>query len=98
MRIFQGLGVAEELEPLISPVNRYEMVSAEWEVLQRINAGIATAGWRTNYLFYQPDVEDILDRAIRALPNVTIHQGCEVTAISTRRRHGLDCYHEPYLG
>jgi 2-polyprenyl-6-methoxyphenol hydroxylase-like FAD-dependent oxidoreductase len=85
MRIFQGLGVAEELEPLISPVNRYEMVSAEWEVLQRINAGIATAGWRTNYLFYQPDVEDILDRAIRALPNVTIRQGCEVTAMTTEK-------------
>ena len=82
MRIFQGLGVAEELEPLISPVNRYEMVSADWEVLQRINAGIATAGWRNNYLLYQPDVEDILDRAIRALPAVTVRQGCEVTAIA----------------
>ncbi len=83
MRIFQGLGVAGELEPLISPVNRYEMVGANWEVLQRINAGIATAGWRNNYLFYQPDVEDILDRAIRALPVVTVRQGCEVTAIAT---------------
>jgi 2-polyprenyl-6-methoxyphenol hydroxylase-like FAD-dependent oxidoreductase len=83
MRIFQGLGVAAELEPLISPVNRYEMVSADWEVLQRINAGIATAGWRNNYLFYQPDVEDILNRAILALPAVTVRQGCEVTALAT---------------
>ena len=81
MRIFQDLGVAGELEPLISPVNRYEMVSAEWEVLQRINAGIANAGWRSNYLFYQPDVEDILDRAIRSLPSITVRQGCEVTGI-----------------
>ena len=82
MRIFQGLGIAAELEPLISPVNRYEMVSADWEVLQRINAGIATAGWRNNYLFYQPDVEDILNRAILALPTVTVRQGCEVTSIA----------------
>ena len=85
MRIFQGLGIAEELEPLISPVHRYEMVSAQWEVLQRINAGISTAGWQNNYLFYQPDIEDILNRSIRALPSVTVRQGCEVTAVALER-------------
>jgi len=32
MRMFQGLGVAEDLEPLMSPVHSYEMVDADWRV------------------------------------------------------------------
>ena len=87
MRVFQNLGIAPELEPLISPVHRYEMVSAEWEVLQSINAGIANLGWQSNYLFYQPDIEDILNRANRALPNVSVRQGCEVTTIAPEADH-----------
>lgn len=87
MRVFQGLGVAEDLEPLMSPVHRYELVDADWQVLQQIDAGVARSGWHNSYLFYQPDLEDVLHKAVEALPGVEVYQGREVTAITQHADH-----------
>ena len=82
MRMFQGLGVAEDLEPLMSPVHGYEMVDADWRVLRRIEAGAPSTGWQHSYLFYQPDLEDVLHKAVEEMPSVRVHQTREVTAIT----------------
>jgi len=87
MRMFQGLGVAEDLEPLMSPVHSYEMVDADWRVLRRIDAGAPSTGWQHDYLFYQPDLEDVLHKAVEELPSVQVHQAREVTAITQHADH-----------
>jgi len=87
MRLFQGLGVAEDLEPLLSPVHNYELVDADWRVLRRIDAGAPATGWQNDYLFYQPDLEDVLHKAVEELPSVRVHQSREVTAITQHPDH-----------
>ncbi len=77
MRTFQCLGVADTLQLLMRPINAYELVDANWNVLHRIAIGQSGSGWKASYLFHQPELEDVLDAAVRTYPNVQVHVGYE---------------------
>ena len=82
MRYFQGLGIAEVVEPLMSPVHRYELVDRNFNVLHTVDFGAYGCGWQSDYLFYQPDMEDALHEAVTANDNVTLHQNHEAVSVS----------------
>lgn len=98
MRVFQHLGIAGRMELLCRPMITYELVTPEWEVLERIALGEGDQGWKSSYLFYQPELEDVLDAnsralgarvfmGVSALDFVQDDSGVTLTAARTGREH-----------
>jgi 2-polyprenyl-6-methoxyphenol hydroxylase-like FAD-dependent oxidoreductase len=83
MRTFARLGIADALLPTVRVQRRYEWTGASGEVLmeQRF-ADAGASGWAEWYMMYQPDLEDALDAACRALPGVQVRPGAAVTGIA----------------
>jgi 2-polyprenyl-6-methoxyphenol hydroxylase-like FAD-dependent oxidoreductase/catechol 2,3-dioxygenase-like lactoylglutathione lyase family enzyme len=76
MRLLQSLDVAEELEPQFVPVHDYEWFGADGAPLLRLAAPQpAVSGWASDYMFFQPALEDVLDRCARSQPTVTVERG-----------------------
>jgi len=82
MRTFARLGLADRLLPTVRAQQIYEWTGASGEVLmeQRFEE-TGGSGWAEWYMMYQPDLEDALDGACRALPNVQVRAGSPVVAI-----------------
>lgn len=83
MRIFQSVGAAEAVERDAHLAERYEFRDGDGRTLMSFDYGAeAVSGWRSDYIVYQPDVEDALNTAVRAHPSVQLHQGWEASFIS----------------
>jgi 2-polyprenyl-6-methoxyphenol hydroxylase-like FAD-dependent oxidoreductase len=82
MRIFQSLGCAETVERNAIRSNKYEWRNAAGQVLLDFewNAD-GISGWPSDYLIFQPDLEDVLDDAIRSTPTISVHFGWEAVGI-----------------
>ena len=85
MRIFQVIGVANEMEKIFRPnlgmrfVDEKNNLLLDWPRSQEIGKN----GWKPSYKFHQPDLERILYNRIRKLPGVDIKKGCEaIEAVS----------------
>ena len=75
-RIFQGVGITQELAPLIEPGGVYEWQNARGEILIRFDLSEqSVSGWPTSTMFSQPQLEAILDAKVKSLPAVTVYQG-----------------------
>lgn len=82
MRILQSLGCAERVEAGSLRSNRYEwrnaagqtLISFEWDA-----DGIS--GWPSDYMIYQPDIEDALHDVVMSTPSVSVNMGWEAVAI-----------------
>ncbi|MEU9891493.1 bifunctional 3-(3-hydroxy-phenyl)propionate/3-hydroxycinnamic acid hydroxylase [Sphaerisporangium sp. NPDC051011] len=82
MRIFQSIGAAEAVERDAHLADRYVFRNAEGETLMAFDySAQGISGWRSDYIVYQPRVEDALDAAVRACPSVTVHQGWEASDV-----------------
>lgn len=69
MRIFQRLGIVDELRDELLAVDRYEWFGADGEPILDIDVTPPHAsGWRSDYSVYQPAIERALDRAARSQP------------------------------
>jgi 2-polyprenyl-6-methoxyphenol hydroxylase-like FAD-dependent oxidoreductase len=85
MRIFQSIDVADRIESRAWPMTGYDILDAQGEILQALDwnhAGVS--GWHSDYLFYQPDVEEALDARVRSHASVAVHMGTQVTAVMQR--------------
>jgi 3-(3-hydroxy-phenyl)propionate hydroxylase len=61
MRVFQQLGLAEEVRKHSRTIDAYEFVNAAGEVLMRFAVPQMTAqGWPASFLFHQPALEEAL--------------------------------------
>ncbi len=76
---FQWLGIAEKIEVISRAVVSFETVTPEGEILETVVAPYFDgSGWRSDYLFYQPEFEDVL--AARGLElGVEVFMGATVT-------------------
>ena len=65
MRVFQSLGIAEEVAALCRVPERLEFVTGGGEVLMDfpVREAPTVSGWRKNYLLHQPHVEQALRRS-----------------------------------
>lgn len=80
MRRFQSIGAAEAVERNAHLAERYEFRDGEGQSLMAFEYGAqGVSGWRSDYIVYQPDVEDALHAAVRAQPSVQLHQGWEAS-------------------
>lgn len=81
MRILQSVGGAAEVEAKAWPMTGYEWFNAEGEVLLRLDWDRdGPSGWHSDYLFYQPDLEEVLDRIVRTQPTVEVSRGWEAVS------------------
>lgn len=77
MRIFQMIGVAQEIEPLCRVPDRYQFLTAGGEVLLDFPViPIGPFGWAETYALHQPAVEEVLRRSLDTL-GVDVRLGVE---------------------
>ncbi len=82
MRLFQKLGLAEQVGEGAVVQRDYEWVNAAGETLVELEyANPAPGGWAALYMMFQPHIEDVLDRHDRAIPSVEIRQGVTVSGM-----------------
>jgi 3-(3-hydroxy-phenyl)propionate hydroxylase len=87
MRIFQAIGLAEEVMPACAPIRGMHSISANGEKLFRFDVpeGVGPNGWQASFMFYQPDLEAALQRGVKRFPNVEVYQGHEVLVVHSSK-------------
>ncbi|MEE4014817.1 bifunctional 3-(3-hydroxy-phenyl)propionate/3-hydroxycinnamic acid hydroxylase [Roseibium sp. FZY0029] len=83
MRTFQKLGIAEKVLPGTNIQQGYVWMNGEGDVLLDIeydNPG--RCGWPSQYMMYQPHLEDVFDTLCKTTPGVEVRQGVTVTALT----------------
>jgi 2-polyprenyl-6-methoxyphenol hydroxylase-like FAD-dependent oxidoreductase len=82
MRTLQGLGCAARFEEDAFRMTKYTWRNAAGETLMTFDwdqEGVS--GWPSDYLFYQPHLEDTIDRAVKSQSSVQVHHGWEAIEI-----------------
>jgi 2-polyprenyl-6-methoxyphenol hydroxylase-like FAD-dependent oxidoreductase len=80
MRIFQRLGIVDEIRDELGEIDHIAWIGADGEPTIEIDTSSPhPSGWRRDYLFYQPVLERALDRAARSQPTLELRRGwvCE---------------------
>ena len=78
-RIFQRLGISEQLEPITEPATTYEWQNADGRTLLLLDRSRpGPSGWPGATMFSQPQLEELLDRTAKLLASVEVHQGWEL--------------------
>lgn len=86
MCVLQHLGIADEFEALAIPAASYDWLDSERELLFRIDwSRPTTTSWKSDYIFYQPDLERLLSRAAESSPSVTVHRGWQADGLEVGR-------------
>jgi 2-polyprenyl-6-methoxyphenol hydroxylase-like FAD-dependent oxidoreductase len=82
-RVFQRLGIAEELSAITEPATTYEWQNARGQTLLALDrTQPGPSGWPAATMFAQPALERLLDRTAKAVPTVDVHQGYEVADLT----------------
>jgi 2-polyprenyl-6-methoxyphenol hydroxylase-like FAD-dependent oxidoreductase len=82
MRIFQSLGCAQEIENHALRSNKYEWRNAAGQTLIEFEWNAeGISGWPSDYLVFQPDIEDALHDVVMATESVSLNFGWEAIAI-----------------
>src|SRR5690606_5919374 len=81
-RILQAAGVIDDVNRVAETIDTYQWRNARRELLLELDwRGIGPSGWPVSNMFSQPDLERMLDRHVKRLPDVTVHQGWSATAV-----------------
>jgi len=76
MRIFQQLGVAEQMRLCARDLPNYEFRAADGRVLMQLRPPRETpSGWGGGYMFHQPSLEGVLRARLAALPSADVRLG-----------------------
>ena len=82
MRTFATLGITEQILPKLKAPQRYWFQNDAGERLIEFDlAEFGRSGWAEMYGFYQPDLEEALDKACRNLPDVDVRHSARATAL-----------------
>jgi len=83
MRIFQQLGVADQMRRHARDLPDYEFRSADGRVLLNLRPPRETpSGWSGGYMFHQPSLEGVLRERLAALPSADIRLGQRFDALT----------------
>ena len=82
MRLFQRMGLVDDISNGVVPQGDYQWVNAAGETLVDLRyAERAPGGWAAMYMMYQPEIETALDRHDKGLPGVDVQQGVTVSEL-----------------
>ena len=88
MQVWQSLGIADELADDLLPVSAYHWFGADGELIVKMElASPGRSGWEPGYTFFQPNLEAVLDRAVRAQPSAAVHRGWDAEALTQADDH-----------
>jgi 2-polyprenyl-6-methoxyphenol hydroxylase-like FAD-dependent oxidoreductase len=87
MRMWQELGIADELLTDALPVERYEWFGADREPIVAFDMPPAPSGWAFSYTFFQPELEGALHRLVASLPRVRTVRGVACTGVDEHDDH-----------
>ncbi|WP_353228755.1 bifunctional 3-(3-hydroxy-phenyl)propionate/3-hydroxycinnamic acid hydroxylase [Novosphingobium sp.] len=88
-RILNLLGLMGPMAPFLSSPGKYQWRSAKGETLFVLDwTEQSFSGFRTSYIFSQPQLEQVLNAAAAAEPLITVHRGYEVTGFQ-QDDHGV---------
>lgn len=89
MRVFQWIGIADELEPLTAPHPGMRFVDRNGDLLLDWprSLEVGSQGWRSNYRFYQPDLERLLRDKMASRPTVDARTRAEVFFLEDQGDH-----------
>jgi 2-polyprenyl-6-methoxyphenol hydroxylase-like FAD-dependent oxidoreductase len=83
MRIFQGLGLAEEISAVCDESTEYVMYDSSGQVLRELPRRWATpSGWPASYHFYQPELEAVLHASAARSARISLRRGWQVTQVA----------------
>jgi 2-polyprenyl-6-methoxyphenol hydroxylase-like FAD-dependent oxidoreductase len=87
-RIFQRLGIAEQLAPITEPATTYEWQNAGGQTLLLLDRSEpGPSGWPAATMFSQPQLEELLDRTAKKVESVEVHQGWELSDVLDAGSH-----------
>ena len=88
MRLFQTMGLAGDLLPLVNVSRNIRHVSADGKLLLLIaRSGTGPEGWHNAYRFYQPELEDVLRKGAARFPCVDVRTRSDAFAIDEATDH-----------
>lgn len=91
LRTFQSLGLGDAIEGLCEPMLNYRMENEAGEVLLDIPTGaLGIHGWHDDYMFNQPEFDQLMRAEIERRPSVRLHTGHTVDSI-TQDRESVSC-------
>lgn len=84
VRIFQELGVADEIMATCRPVARYDFLTANSDILLRFDGAdrIGPGGWPASNMVHQPSIEAALRRAASSLEPFELRIGVRFQSFS----------------
>jgi 2-polyprenyl-6-methoxyphenol hydroxylase-like FAD-dependent oxidoreductase len=87
-RIFQGIGVLEDVLPELVAIESYAWFNQHRERLLTFNSeGNAVSGWPSSFMFHQPYVERALHNAVVRTGNVSVHFGWQAVEVLQQSDH-----------
>jgi 3-(3-hydroxy-phenyl)propionate hydroxylase len=83
MRIFQSVGLAQTVLPLMREAHGHIHIGADGGVIRYLgSAGLPKRfGWANDYFFFQPELEAALQAALARYPHVDVRRGVALTAL-----------------
>ncbi|MCI4661190.1 MAG: bifunctional 3-(3-hydroxy-phenyl)propionate/3-hydroxycinnamic acid hydroxylase [Neomegalonema sp.] len=86
MRVFQWIGIADEMEPLTALHPGMRFVDPQGKLLLDWPRpqGEGPQGWRANFRFHQPDLEKVLRAHMARRETVSVRTRCDVFNIDDR--------------
>jgi 3-(3-hydroxy-phenyl)propionate hydroxylase len=88
MRLFQTLGLAEQLLPRLNVSRNIRHVSADGKLLVLIaRSGSGPEGWHNAYRFYQPELETVLRNGVARFPSVDVRLRSDAFALDVAHDH-----------
>lgn len=89
MRVFQSLGIAEQVAAIARPNAGMRFVDADGRMMLDWPRPQVPGpqGWLPSWRFHQPDLERILRERLTELPHVSIRLGTECTALQEHADH-----------
>ena len=91
MRLFQQLGIADEIRGDVRALPAYEFRNAAGDILMRFDLARrhTLSGWEPSYTFHQPAMEHALRRRFARNPRITVSTGHSLVAISDHNERGV---------
>jgi len=85
MRLFQTMGLAEELLPKLDVSRNIRHVNADGKlILLLTRSGVTAEGWNNAYRFYQPELETVLRNGVARLSSVDVRLRSDAFALDER--------------
>jgi 3-(3-hydroxy-phenyl)propionate hydroxylase len=89
MRVFQTVGISDELAPglVVAPGMRFVDAAGRLLISWDRPTGVGPQGWHASYRFHQPTLEEALRRRLRMQPQVDVRLRHDVFALDPAADH-----------